>query len=179
VRVVGYVRESPVLGDTETAYAQKEHIRRWCRDSGHVLISVCQDVRVPGTQANRDGYRALLEIVRGGHAEAVIVSDLAALSPDKVLQEVMIEDLRASGATFISAEPADLDALSGLPADRARMVIRDIVARVRSYLAEYPEPVVDGVIDLRDGHGEVIVELIPARSGQEDSSAAQAARPTA
>lgn len=174
MRIVGYVRESPVQGDTETAYAQKERIRRWCAQSGHQLISVCQDVGVPGTTAARDGYRVLLDIVRSGHAEAVLVADLAVLSPDKILQEIMIDDLRKHDVVVVATEPADMAALQEADGDRVRVLVRDVVARLREYVDTYASgdhgP---SVVDLRDD--DVVVELIP----QTGSSAAQAARPTA
>lgn len=176
MRIVGYVRESPVQGDTETAYAQKERIRRWCAQSGHQLISVCQDVGVAGTTAVRDGYRVLIDIVRSGHAEAVLVADLAVLSPDKVLQEIMIDDLRRHDVVVVATEPADMAALQEADGDRARMLVRDVTSRVREYLDAYGATGVGpSVVDLRDDEPDVVIELIP----QTGSNAAQAARPTA
>ena len=184
MRIVGYVREAPVLGDSETAYAQKERIRRWCAEAGHHLISVCEDLRVSGSQAGRDGYRALLDIVRSGHVDAMIVADLAVLSPDKILQEVMVEDLRRHGIVVMSTTDADMEAMADSSHDQTRMVIRDIVSRVRDYVDAYgPPPPPPGresrVIDLREEPRDVIVELIRAGERHRADNAAQVARPTA
>ncbi len=186
VRIVGYVREAPVLGESETAYAQKEVIRRWSAESGHLLISVCQDLRVSGTRANRNGYRALLDIVRSGNVEAVAVADLDALSPDKVLQEIMIEDLRRGGVVVVSTDAEQMERLEDPTRDRVRMIVGDIVTRVRTYVAEYPRssPNEQRIVDLRDDRADVTVELIRAiddepNGDQPDERAAHTARPTA
>ena len=185
MRIVGYVREAPVLGDSETAYAQKERIRRWSAEAGHHLVSVCEDLRVPGTQPGRDGYRAMLDIVRSGHVDAVLVADLNALSPDKILQEIMIEDLRRQHVVVLSADGSDMDAMADSSQDQTRMVVRDIVNRVRNYVDEYgtpsepPPPRDDRVVDLREKPRDVIVELIRAGERHRADNAAHAARPTA
>lgn len=181
MRIVGYVREAPVLGESETAYAQKEDIRRWSAESGHQLISVCQDLRVAGSRSGRDGYRALLEIVRSGNVDAVLVSDLAALSPDTVLQEIMIEDLRREGVTVISTDPSEMEQLEDPRLDRSRMIVRDVVSRVRTYVEDYPpqDPTARRIIDLRDPRADVIVELVKATDAQVEDNAAHTARPTA
>lgn len=184
MRIVGYVREAPVLGDSETAYAQKERIRRWSAEAGHQLISVCEDLRVIGSQAGRDGYRAMLDIVRSGHVDAVLVADLTAFSADKILQEVMIEDLRRHRIVVLSAEHADMEAMAEASQDQTRMVVRDIVGRVRDYVDAYgapspPPPRDERVVDLRQQPRDVIVELIRSGESHRADNAAQVARPTA
>jgi DNA invertase Pin-like site-specific DNA recombinase len=183
VRIVGYVREAPVLGDSEIAYAQKETVRRWSAEAGHQLISVCEDLRVPGSRADRDGYRALLDIVASGHADAVLVAELTALSPDKVLQEVMIEDLRRHGVVVLSANATDMAAMTDASHDQTRMVVRDIVGRVHDYVAAYGPPPPrrsdPRVVDLREKPRDVVVELIRSGERHRADNAAQAARPTA
>jgi hypothetical protein len=185
VRIVGYVREAPVLGDSETAYAQKERIRRWSAEAGHQLVSVCEDLRIAGSQAGRDGYRAMLDIVRSGHVDAVLVHDLTALSPDKILQEVMIEDLRRHRVIVVSADPTDTEVMADSSLDQTRMVVRDIVNRVRDYVDEYGTPPPhpprrdERVVDLREKPRDVIVELIRSGERHRADNAAHAARPTA
>lgn len=187
MRVVGYVREAPVLGDSETSYAQKERLRRWCADAGHQLVSVCEDLRVSGSRADRDGYRAMLDIVRSGHADAVLLADLAVLSPDKIMQEVMVEDLRRHEVVVLSTDPGDADAMAEAGQDQTRMVVRDIVGRVRDYVDAYGEPATQPpvpqpeshVVDLREKPRDVIVELIRSGELHRADNAAHAARPTA
>jgi len=181
VRVVGYVRESPGLADTETAYAQGERIRRWVAHHGHHLVAVCRDVRTPSGEVHREGYRALLHIVRAGDADAVVVSELGVLSPDKVMQEIMIHDLRSHGVTVVSTDPREADELIDPPHDATRLVIRDVLARAADYAEEFStlEPSIAVVPPPPD----VVVELLPPESPVEwtggDSSAAHTARPSA
>lgn len=172
MNVVGYVREAPGRGQSETAFAQGERIRRWALDTGNHLIATCQD-HGSGAPDARPGYQALLDVVRAGRADAVIVADLDALSPDKVLQEIMLVDLRAGGATIIATTDEDLALLADASADHTRLVVRDIVAKVTEYEATFglssapaatdgstgatPEPVDD--LEDEDGHN-VVVELI-------------------
>ena len=101
MRVVGYVREASSLAEGETAFAQSERIRRWTADSGHHLVSTCQDGRDPTQPLGRDGFRALLDIARSGNADALVVSDLSALSSDKVTQEIMLDYLRSLDLTIV------------------------------------------------------------------------------
>lgn len=178
MRVVGYVREAPGLRDGDTAYAQTEQIRRWTAELGHVLVAVCRDTRTPGTPLSRYGYRALLGIVRSGDADAVVLQDLSILSPDKVFQEVMIDDVTNAGATVIPLDEADTEALQNAASDHTRLIVRDVLAKVRAYRTDFgfeDEPLAPD-----DQRSDVIVRLIPSQQlDQTEESAAQAARPTA
>jgi DNA invertase Pin-like site-specific DNA recombinase len=182
VRVVGYVREAPSLTEGETAFAQSERIRRWAADSGHHLIATCQDGRDPSQPLNRDGYRALLDIVRSGSADALVVSDLSVLSPDKVTQEIMLDHLRELGLTIVSASESDHNDLLDEPDDHTRLVVRDVIAKVGAFRREFadPEPAFDkDIAPVSEPVGaDVIVQLMPQGS-QLDDSAAHTARPTA
>lgn len=135
VRIAGYVRETPGRAQGDTAFAQSERIRRWTLDTGNDLIAMCQDHHGSASAHDRPGYRALVEIVRGGGADAVVLATLDALSLDKMAQEIMITDIRMGGATVISTDPDDLEVLRDGAEDHARLVVRDVVHR----LAEYRE----------------------------------------
>lgn len=173
MRVVGYVREGPGRGDTETSYAQEEQIRRWIRDTGHRLVAIFRDV-----EADRDGFRAMLDVLDADDAEAVVVADLRALSPDVVVQEVVLHDLRSRGVVVASTNPADGPALDGA-GPPVRVVVRDVLARFddhRSALRRQPEPREgsEPEVPVTPARTDVIVELI-ARS----DNAAHTARPSA
>jgi len=167
VQVAGYVREAPGRGQSDTAFTQTERIRRWALDTGNDVIAVCQDRRSAASPDDRPGYRALLEIVRSGSADAVVISSLAALSPDKMLQEIMIVDLRNAGATVIATEEADLAALGAAGSDHTRLVVRDVVAKVAEYREAFGLSGEAGIVNAHfaprdeddDGHN-VVVELI-------------------
>ena len=181
MRVVGYVREAPGLEEGETAFAQSERIRRWTADAGHHLIATCQDGRDPTHPLGRDGYRAVLDIARSGSADALVVSDLDVISPDKISQEIMLDHLRSLGLTIISTNEADHNDLADLPDDHTRLVVRDVIAKVGSFQREFaePQPIAAEVTPLADPVGtDVIVQLMPQGSYRDDS-AVQTARPTA
>ena len=184
MRVVGYVREAPSLTEGETAFAQSERVRRWVADAGHHLVATCQDGRDPLDPLGRNGYRALLDIARSGNADAMVVSDLAVLSPDKVMQEIMLDHLRGLGLTIVSTNESDHNELLEVPNDHTRLVVRDVITKVAEFEKEFgdashpqetqsvptpaPEPV----------GRDVIVQLMPEGS-QRAESAAHTARPTA
>lgn len=175
MRVVGYVREAPSLTEGETAFAQSERIRRWSADAGHHLIATCQDGRDPTQPLGRDGFRALLDIARSGSADALVVADLSALSPDKVGQEVMLDYLRGLGLTIVSTNDHDHDELLDVPDDHTRLVVRDVIARVQEFRREFPETTADPI---DPATADVIVQLMP-QSDQREDPAVRTAQPTA
>jgi hypothetical protein len=71
--------------------------------------------------------------VRNGNADAVLVASLSSLSPDKIHQELMVADLRAAGVTVIATDEDDLEVLRTAGDDHARMVVRDVVAKLDEY----------------------------------------------
>ena len=176
MQVVGYVREAPGPQEGDSAFAQSERIRRWATDQGHQIVAVCQDVRTPGYKANRDGLRALIGIVGAGRVTAVVVASLAAFSADKVVQEVMLDDLRRRGVTVISTEEADTASLEDPPADRERLFIRDVLARAWEQQELIAGPGDAPVLRIAEGPGDpgLIIELVPA---DEDPESPEASSP--
>lgn len=165
MRVVGYVREAPGPQEGETAYAQAERIRRWIADAGHQLVAVCQDIRTPGRELGREGFRALLGIVSAGQVDAVILPELDSLSPDLVTQEIMLWDLRRRDVRVVTTLEEEIGFLEDPPADNSRLLLRDVLAKIGDYLegiegvdsAPPPTPALVRVDETMD----VIVELIP------------------
>ncbi len=168
--IAGYVRQTPGRTDPDSAFAQSERIRRWVRETGHELIAMCQDHQASIAPSERPGLRALLRIVRSGGADAVVVGSLEALSPDIITQEIMLVDLRAAGVSVIATDVDDLAILSECGDDHARMVVRDVVAKVHEYNDAYglsgdtdaaTESVVldDAPVELLDP-ANVVIELI-------------------
>lgn len=133
MKIAGYVRQTPGRTDPDTAFAQSERIRRWVADTSNELIAICQDHHAASAPADRPGFKALLDIARSQGADAVVVASLSALSPDKMTQEIMIQDLRRAGTTVIATDEADTAALQGGESDHARMLVRDVLARIAEY----------------------------------------------
>lgn len=182
VRVVGYVREASSLTEGETAFAQSERVRRWSADAGHHLIATCQDGRDPTDPLSRDGYRAVLDIARSGNADALVVSDLSVLSPDKVTQEIMLDHLRGLGLTIVSTNESDHNELLEVPDDHTRLVVRDVITKIGEFQKEFGEapqpPEVEDTPAVEPVGADVIVQLMPQGSQRADS-AVHTARPTA
>lgn len=132
MNIVGYVREAPGRGQSETAFAQSEQIRRWALDTGNHIVATCQD-HGSGAPDVRPGYRAMIDLVRSGSADAVVVASLDALSPDKIVQEIMLVDIRLGGASVIATNDDDLAILADASDDHTRLVVRDVVAQVAAY----------------------------------------------
>jgi hypothetical protein len=161
MRVVGYVREESGPDGGESSYAQSERIRRWAVRGGHALVAVCQDVLHPGHALGRDGYRALIGIVQSGQADVVILPTLAVLAADKILQEIMLWDLRGRGVSVLVTDEDGLADLAEPPEDPVRMLIRDVLARMAEYGEALAEPEEHAaVVDL--ARPEVVIELLPA-----------------
>ncbi len=137
MRIAGYVRETPGPSGPDTAFAQSERIRRWTKDTGNELVAMCQDHHAASSPTDRPGFKTLLDVVRNGNADSVVVGSLESLSPDKVMQEIMITDIRAAGVTLIATDAPDLEILQDGGDDHARMVVRDIVVRVNEYREAY------------------------------------------
>lgn len=162
MRVVGYVREAPDPREGQPAFAQSERIRRWATDGGHHLVAVCQDLRTAEDPGRRDGLRAVMGVLKGGSAEAIVVPDLSILSPDKIVQEIIIRDLRAHGAAVISAEERDHSQLEDPTSDRLRMVVRDVLTRLDEHVARFADevpPAVETDPAVAD-QVDVIIELV-------------------
>ncbi|MFV1998955.1 MAG: recombinase family protein [Acidimicrobiia bacterium] len=137
MNIAGYVRQTPGRTDPDSAFAQSERIRRWAKDAGHDVIAICQDHHSLTSPTDRPGFRALLEIVRSEGADAVVVGNLNALSPDIMMQEIMLVDIRTAGCNIIATEPEDLELLLNTENDYARMVVRDTMAKVHEYFKAY------------------------------------------
>lgn len=175
MNVVGYICEPSSAESGDTMFAQSERIRRWIARNGHQLVAVCQDTAT--TRRNLDGFRALLGIAARGQADLVVIPGLPVLSPDKVVQEMMLMRLRSHGLAVASTEEADQEELSEPTADPARMLIRDILHRIDDYRPlleadpEIPPPValpgpVEIFMDRSDPQPPVLIEFMetPAAS---------------
>jgi DNA invertase Pin-like site-specific DNA recombinase len=163
--VVGYVRDAVDPHEGEPSFSQSEKIRRWTVDNGHQLVAVCQDARTPGRNLNRDGLQALVGIVDAGRVDGVIVATLSAFSPDKVVQEVMIDDLRARDVTVMTADESELPHLEDPPSDQIRLLVRDVLEKARRHrdlvAPVKQESVANPRAENPDESSAVIVELVP------------------
>lgn len=131
MNVIGYVSEPSNQDSGESMFAQSERVRRWVARNGYQLIAICQDTA--GTRPNLDGFRTLMSIATRGQADLVLLPGLDALSPDKVVQELMLMKLRSRGLAVASTEESDHEHLSEPTVDPARMLIRDVLHRSEAF----------------------------------------------
>jgi hypothetical protein len=166
VQVVGYIREASA--DSEPAFAQSEQIRRWIGESGHRLVSLCQDVRSPGHSVGREGLQSIVGIVSAGQVDAVVVPSLLTFSQDKVSQEVIMWELRAHGVMVLSTDSEDIPQLADPPADQVRLIIRDVLAKSARFeeIMRLPTPEVEPDDTHVDEARDVVIELIPPDPNQ-------------
>jgi DNA invertase Pin-like site-specific DNA recombinase len=157
MRVIGYVRDAPGPDSGDTVFVQSERIRRWVAHNRCQLVAVCQDTLSGSAADDRDGYRALLGIISAGHVDTVLIPDLAVLSADLMVQEIMLHDLRVRGVNVISADENDLPALADPATDPGRLLIRDVLTKQQAYRNRFSE-VADEIIDTDQ---DVMIELIP------------------
>lgn len=164
MRVVGYVRESADPEDPRPAFAQYEEIRRWTTERGHHLVGICQDTRQAGHALGRDGYLALLGTIEAGGVDAVVVPGVETFSSDQIVQEIMLGDLRSRRVRVLSTRPDEAAVMGGTDADPARMLIRDVLARV----AEHDRSITGRRIERPVGPVDVVIE--PDSAGSETGS---------
>lgn len=157
MRVIGYVRDAPGPDSGDTVFVQSERIRRWVAHNRCQLVAVCQDTLGGSAADDRDGYRALLGIISAGHVDTVLIPELAVLSADLMVQEIMLHDLRVRGVNVISADENDLPALADPATDPGRLLIRDVLTKQQAYRNRFSE-VADEIIDTDQ---DVMIELIP------------------
>lgn len=169
MRVIGYVREAPGPDQGESVFVQSERIRKWVGRHRCQLVAVCQDTDTGDSEDNLEGYRALLGIIATGHVDTVVIPAMTTLSADLIGQEIMLWDLRGRGVNVISADEADLGALTVPTVDPARMLIRDVLSKLHDYRRRVELPAELAAADHPDR--EVLIELIVA---DEELPAAQA-----
>jgi DNA invertase Pin-like site-specific DNA recombinase len=159
MRVIGYVRDAPGPDSGDTVFVQSERIRRWVAHNRCQLVAVCQDTLGGDAADDRDGYRALLGIISAGHVDTVLIPDLAVLSADLMVQEIMLHDLRVRGVNVISADETDLPALANPATDPGRLLIRDVLTKQQAYRNRFSD-VADQIMEM-DADRDVLIELIP------------------
>jgi DNA invertase Pin-like site-specific DNA recombinase len=134
VRLLGYVRTLAWGPATETEPGpQEDAIRAWTHERGHTLVDLIHEDLVPGKEGLEDRLRLAkaFDMLRWGTAEAIVVSRLDRLADDIVLQERLLAEIRAQGATTLSADPDDESALEA--PEGARAAIRQVLATSAEY----------------------------------------------
>ena len=92
----------------------------------------------------------------------MVVPSLEAFSSDILIQEVVLDDLRARHVRVISTTDADVEVLADARPDAARMLVRDVLVRRAEYERSMraPSPIPERVAAKDD----VVIELVPAQT---------------
>ena len=106
VKVIGYVSvpEAEQL-DRELLNRQTAAIHRLCHQRGWTLVEVVRDVEAAKSSAReRAGLRYALELVAGGDADCLAVSQLRRLSPSAAAMGSILRSIAASRARLVALD---------------------------------------------------------------------------
>jgi DNA invertase Pin-like site-specific DNA recombinase len=141
MRVVGYIRVSSKnkRHQEESAPAQEQTIRAWCKTEGHRLVELDRDVGVSGADdlADRRELPEAVKAISAGHADGLAVRELDQLHRNVMVQENIFADLWAIRPTVevLSTKPAEgQNCRRNDPDDPTREMIRVILGAVAAYV---------------------------------------------
>lgn len=132
-RAIGYTRvSSEEQVERHGLAAQEAAIRRYCRERGLRLVSVKSDEGISGANGldTRVGLASALVDLESDRADVLVVSRLDRLARSFVLQETLIERLRARGRQVASVAQADVSS-----ADPERVLVRQVLGAIGQYEA--------------------------------------------
>lgn len=127
MRALAYLRVPTGASDSDSLYGQRESVRAWARRTGATILATFEDT----DDDDRPGLRALVRTL-SDEVDAVAVAHLGALSQDTVVQEIMIDAIRRTGAGVVSAAPADQRQLEHAGTEATRQVVRTVLQRRRA-----------------------------------------------
>jgi DNA invertase Pin-like site-specific DNA recombinase len=140
VRVVGYIRVSSKNKDHQKASVpeQDRAIRAWCKDHGHKLVEVYQDVGVSGADAleDREGLPDAEAAIRASRADGLVVKELDRLHRDLIVQENIFADLwriRPAVEVFSTLAGQGQNCRRDDPEDPTRRFIRHVLGAATDY----------------------------------------------
>lgn len=137
MRLVGYLRVSTdrQVDEGLGLDIQRHAIRAWCEKHGHRLVGSATDEGISGSNGldTRLGLADALELLRSGKAEGIVVYRLDRLARDVVLQEQLLADVWAMGASVFSTSEAEGQYLKPDPDDPSRQLIRTVLGAVNTY----------------------------------------------
>jgi len=127
MRLVGYARvSSEGQLDGLGLAVQEKAIRRWAREHGHRLVELCQDPAQSGTIPfiDRPGINCVLDALKHGRAEGVVVLNLGRISRLLTDQEAALAVVWQHGGQVFTVESGEV--LADDPADPMRTAMRQM-----------------------------------------------------
>jgi len=129
MRVVGYARVS-TRGQVQHGTSlggQRAEIRKWTKAGGHRLVDLCEDGAVSGIKpiAEREGLFCVLEALRTGRAEALVIQNLDRFARELTVQEGTLAAIWRAGGGVFSYESGEV--CRDDPDDPMRTAMRQMV----------------------------------------------------
>lgn len=132
MKVSGYIRVSTDRQAEEGLglVVQEQAIRAFCDEHGYELVSLHRDEGISGGEGitGRPGLAAALVEVEDGGADALAVYRLDRLARSLLLQETILERVKARGGRIVSVTEADVDA-----DDPTRILVRQVLGAIAQY----------------------------------------------
>lgn len=117
IKVAIYIRVS-TKQQAEEGYsleAQKERLEKLCETNGYIIYKVYSDRGKSGKNTKRPAYQEMMEDMRQGKFDKIIVTKLDRISRSLIDLEELIQDLQRNGCSFETAsEKIDLDSSIGV-----------------------------------------------------------------
>lgn len=117
IKVAIYIRVS-TKKQAEEGYsleAQKERLEKLCETNGYIIYKVYSDEGKSAKNTKREAYQEMMEDMREGKFDKIIVTKLDRISRSLIDLEELIQDLQKNGCSFETAsEKIDLDSSIGV-----------------------------------------------------------------
>ena len=117
IKVAIYIRVS-TKKQAEEGYsleAQKERLEKLCETNGYIIYKVYSDEGKSAKNTKRTAYQEMMEDMRQGKFDKIIVTKLDRISRSLIDLEELIQDLQKNGCSFETAsEKIDLDSSIGV-----------------------------------------------------------------
>lgn len=116
IKVAIYIRVSTKKQvDGYSLDAQKERLEKLCETNGYIIYKVYADEGKSGKNTKRPAYQEMLEDMRQGKFDKIIVTKLDRISRSLIDLEELIQELQKHGCSFETAsEKIDLDSSIGI-----------------------------------------------------------------
>ena len=117
IKVAIYIRVS-TKKQAEEGYsleAQKERLEKLCETNGYIIYKVYSDEGKSAKNTKREAYQEMMEDMRQGKFDKIVVTKLDRISRSLIDLEELIQDLQKNGCSFETAsEKIDLDSSIGV-----------------------------------------------------------------
>lgn len=95
-------RDDELQGESNSIFHQKQRLEEYARRNGFPRPTHFTDDGISGTRFDRPGFTAMMEEVKAGHVEAVIVKDMSRLGRDYLKVGQIMEILRQKNVRLIA-----------------------------------------------------------------------------